>query len=143
MPVDCTGKFDYKQWLGQYNMDMVASQSKSRRNLQIVLIVLGIGLALKMSVNIWRVYWSGQRLVQAQKALDLAQVEQDGLKKTLSYVRTPEFVEKEAREKLGYGREGEVVLIMPKFPDRTKGEVLSAKNLPAWKQWWKLYIGLP
>lgn len=120
---------------------MLTAKSKNHTNLYLVLVILGMGLALRMSVNIWRVYHSGQRLVLAQNELDRLTSEQETLQKTLSYVQTPEFVEKEAREKLGYGREGETVLIMPKFADQPKE--VEKLQLSPWQQWRKLYIGLP
>ncbi len=119
---------------------MQSIRGKNHSNMQLLLVVLGVGLAIRMSINIWRVYHSGQRLVIAQKELDKLQSDQAELQKTLSYVQTPEFVEKEAREKLGYGKEGEVVLIMPKFAEQPK--VVEKEQLSPWQQWWKLYVGI-
>jgi hypothetical protein len=45
------------------------------------------------------------------------------------------------REKLGYGKPGEVVVILP--DDRVeKGDLrVEREKLPNWKQWRKLYLG--
>jgi cell division protein FtsB len=107
-----------------------------------LLIIGGIILAMRLGTNIYRIWKTGDRITESQTKLTQVQKKQEELKSQLAQVQTPEFVEKEAREKLGYGREGEVIVILPQN-DSAKNEVLSAKeNNPNWKKWWDLYIGL-
>lgn len=119
-----------------YNRRMAANP-KSRRLMSWVIVALGLLAAFQMSLNIWKVYRSGSRIDQASKALETAKRQQQDLQKNLNYVQTSEFIEKEAREKLGMGRPGEVVLIMPKFD--TKPQETGEPNLASWQKWWRLY----
>lgn len=122
-----------------YNEVMYAS-TKGRRYFGWILLGIGLLMAIQMSLNIWRVYRSGRRLEQARKQLDEAQRQQEELRKNLVYVQSPEFIEKEAREKLGMGRPGEVVLILPKFAN--KPSEISTPVLSSWQKWWRLYVGI-
>lgn len=105
------------------------------------MVGLGLLLAVRMGFNIWRVYRSGSRISQAKAELEVALKQQDELKNNLAWVQSPEFVEKEAREKLGMGKPDEVVLILPKFDEKPR----SAEDpvLSTWQKWWTLYVGLP
>lgn len=124
-----------------YNRAML-SHTKDHHWGSWILVILGLMVAIQMSLNIWKVYRSGRRISEAQKQLDEARKQQSQLQKDLTVVQSPEFIEKEAREKLGMGRPGEVVLILPKFPS-AKYEAQSAKEkLATWQQWWKLYVGI-
>lgn len=85
---------------------------------------------------------SGDRLKDVKRELTLAEARNEELKRRLAEVKSPEFVEREAREKLGYGKEGEVIVILP---EQTKSESSFAKataDKPNWQKWWDLYIGI-
>ena len=58
-----------------------------------------------------------------------------GAKKRLVQVQSPEFIEKEAREKLGLGEP------LPS-PSNPKPQIPNPNvDIPNWQKWWKLYIG--
>jgi cell division protein FtsB len=83
------------------------------------------------------------KLQSASQALFSLELKNKELKDKLSEVKSPEFVEKEARDKLGLAREGETVIIIP--DDKLK-QVLGStqKNveakLPNWLGWWQLFF---
>lgn len=59
-------------------------------------------------------WWeSNQEKEQLEKEVDVLGVERLRLQRQEEYSRTDLFVEREARDKLNYGREGETVLLMP------------------------------
>ncbi len=104
-----------------------------------MLVVLGLALAVKLGLGVVKLWKTGGLVEEAQKeVLDLKK-EQADLAKKLTYVNSSEFVEKEARDKLGLGKEGETILVIPDqnsvpfSAKATAGEV-------NWKQWWDLYI---
>ena len=69
--------------------------------------------------------------------------ENDRLKRQLEYVQSPQFIEKQAREKLNLQKEGEQVVVLPKSIQEqafSSSEPISLTERAdsSWKQWWKL-----
>lgn len=61
------------------------------------------------------------------------------LQQQLYYVNTSQFIENEAREKLGMAKPGEqIVLAPPEVNKQTKNE--SEDYSSNWKKWWKLFF---
>ena len=104
-----------------------------------LIIIFGGVIAVRLAGNLWSLYKSGEMVKQSDRELEAAQKESEELKKKWEYVQSPEFVEKEAREKLGLGKLGEVVVILPS-PISPNSQA-SNPNEPNWKKWWKLYVG--
>lgn len=96
-------------------------------------------MAVRTAQNVWRLWRAGDRVTEAKQALVEAQAENQQLQARLAEVQSDEYVEKEAREKLGYGREGEVILLLPKGEQAGLKEVREEKK-PNWEQWWEAYI---
>ena len=61
------------------------------------------------------------------------------LKERLFYVRTNQFVEEEAREKLGMGKPGEFIVIAPTTAPLNSKKVVF-DDRPNWKKWWELFF---
>ena len=103
-------------------------------------IVLGLSvMAVRTGQNVWRLWKAGDRVSEARSVLAEAEVENKKLKARLEEVQSPEFVEKEAREKLGYGREGEVILMLPKQNEESSF-AKATEDKPNWRKWWDLYV---
>lgn len=119
--------------------------SSSNRWLEWAVVFIGAILALRSGIAVFRLWKAGDRLELAQTRLYEVEQENIKLKGELAYTKTDEFVEKEAREKLGYGNEGEVILILPEGSGGTKGNDLDQvevenNRMPKWRKWWKLYV---
>lgn len=67
----------------------------------------------------------GKRLIEAKKELTALQQEKELLEKEAEYRRSPEFVEKEARNKLNMVKPGEGVYLKPKI---LGDDLLGAQN---------------
>ena len=69
--------------------------------------------------------------------------ENDRLKRKLYEVQSPEYIEKQAREKLGMSREGEYVVMLPASLSAQKKAIdepiVTLVSLPVWKQWLSLF----
>lgn len=80
-----------------------------------------------------------ERLAQAQKERDL-------LLETKKWMDSPEYVEREVRDKLGLAREGEVIVVLPdehvlrKLAPREEPEFSLEETLPIWRQWMRLFL---
>lgn len=61
------------------------------------------------------------------------------LKERLHYVQTDEFIEKEAREKLGMVKEREHIVLIPPVKEEIKSKQEKEK-LPNWEKWKKLFF---
>ena len=105
-------------------------------------VVLGVIVAGKTAGNISRLMKIQAIVGRDKENLVAAETENSVLKRKLVEVQTADFVEREAREKLGMGREGERVVIMP---EKTKSEPSFAKATEGrqenWRLWRKLYLG--
>lgn len=61
------------------------------------------------------------------------------LEQQLYYVQTPQYIENEAREKLGLVKPGEhIVLAPPQVEDEKQRAVTD--STPTWKKWWNLFF---
>jgi cell division protein FtsB len=105
-------------------------------------LITGVVLCVKLVGNISRLINMGGRVTQEEKKLADAQNLNKQLKDKLLEVQTPQYMEREAREKLGYGKPGEVVLVIP-GQDQTSNHKLqtTTNNEPNWVKWRKLYLG--
>ncbi|MBI2008106.1 septum formation initiator family protein [Candidatus Amesbacteria bacterium] len=103
-----------------------------------IIIGLGVFIAGRVGMNVWRLYKAGDKVEMARNELAEAQAEQERLKAQLEYVQSDEFVEREAREKLGLGKPGEEVVIVP-TPSEIQDSRFKIQEGPNWKKWWKLY----
>lgn len=88
--------------------------------------------------NLWQkrsIIWEKQAGLEREKAKN------EELKQKLSEVQSTQFIEKEAREKLGMAKEGETVVLMPndKWP-MLNDENKTTSNVPNWQQWWNLFF---
>jgi len=102
----------------------------------IILVVLTVRLGADV-VKLWR---AGARVKDTEKELAVVQKETEALKKQLAEVQTPEFVEREVRDKLGYGKPGEEILILPLQEESKLTETAGVNNEANWKKWWRLWI---
>lgn len=104
-----------------------------------VIIVLGVVVAVRQGSSVWRLWKSGEQIKQAQAQVRQEEDKNQSLKARLAEIDTPEFIEKEAREKLGYSKAGETILILPKLEEPSSAKA-SEGQAPNWRRWWDLYI---
>ena len=87
-----------------------------------------------------------RRSIVQEKEIELRELEAEHAELTqeLEYVQTDEFVEKEAREKLGLVKEGEMVVLVGELGEepKTKNQEPRTKHQsePQWKAWWRLFF---
>lgn len=106
-----------------------------------VIAILGMVMAVRTGLNVYRLWRTGDSVKEARRNLVEATAESERLQKQLLEVKSPEWVEKEARERLGYGRPGETILVLPEQESSRETELgAQEQNIPNWKKWWKLYV---
>jgi len=105
----------------------------------IVLVFLSIGI---VSLTSSLVQTTHRRTIVNQRKEELIKLQQkaQGLEHTLSLVQSPEFIEKEAREKLNLTKPGEtIVLIGETIPQNTKTQLFDPQT-STWKQWFNVFF---
>lgn len=97
----------------------------------------------------------GQRLELLRAEVGALDQKAQEKQKELDYRRSAEFIEKEAREQLGYARSDEVIVVLPDVEAKAKSPEALAKGgeekgargpsksepAPYWKQWRALFFG--
>lgn len=112
---------------------------------RLILLLIIIALCLSLFRNITRVRRANQQLAQAQQTLIGLEDEQRALEKELKSIKSGPYLEKQARDKLGLAREGEIVLVLPdddllrSLSPRKNNQGLSTLPDPHWRQWAQLF----
>ena len=77
-----------------------------------------------------------------EEALAEAKAENERLKRELATAQTPEFIEREIRNKLGYVREGEALVLIDDSKASTRDSPPESGNerIPTWEQWRRLFF---
>lgn len=84
-----------------------------RKIILVAIILLVLGFAYNLLVQITKALRSGERLSTQAETVYKLEAKNKELKKKLSEIESPEFIEEQARDKLGLGRPGETVVIIP------------------------------
>ena len=113
------------------------------RIVRLVIIAVSAVLIVNLSRSIWDLWRRRDILGEREAVLGRIQDENKWLQSEFEYAQSPEFIEQEARNRLGLGREGEEVVLLPKSqissPNiQTKEE--KEEILTNWKRWWRLFF---
>ncbi|MBI4067667.1 septum formation initiator family protein [Candidatus Gottesmanbacteria bacterium] len=102
------------------------------------LAIIGVFLMVNLVRSISSISEKGKIIEDTQKRLIEAKEKNSQLKRKLAKIESPAFIEKEAREKLNLGREGEYMVILPPVtPSPPPQEPERLTNLEAWmKVFW-------
>ena len=104
--------------------------------LTIVVILLFIINNLVRSIfDIWQ---KKDFVTEAQKELSFQKQENQRLKSALSYSKTQEFIEKQARDKLFMAKEGEQKVLLSKDSEEKVQD--GKEKIVNWRQWWNLFF---
>lgn len=115
-----------------------------KRIARILVLVLGFYFIVSLVQQILSLWKAEERIKIAQEKVEEAGRESEELAEKLKYVRSEEFVEKEARDKLGMGKEGETAVVVPKDlieKEVEKAEKEEPKKVPNWRLWKEAFFG--
>lgn len=111
-------------------------------------IVIGGYIIVTTVRNIANLWSARSRITQAQEKLADLQAQNIKLNQEIAQAGNPTFIEREARDKLGFVKEGEVILVLPQDEVNKIAQGLradSAKSaepateIPTWRLWLKLF----
>ena len=111
-----------------------------KRGWRAFLLIFLLLAVISLSQNIINLINRGLVLEREKTDLEALRKEKQRLEAELGYMKTNEFLEREARDNLGLVREGETVVILPLESRDGRDGVQQGGNqeIPNWKQWWKL-----
>lgn len=106
----------------------------------IILVILVV--AYNLITQIMEATKSGERLSQAAEAVYKLEAKNKGLKEKLSQIESPQFIEEEIRNKLGFSKKGETVVVVPEEKLKL---VLGASSsvetkFPNWLGWLRVFF---
>ena len=107
-----------------------------------LIIVFSLYLIVSLSKEIFDLVQKEKVIEQEQLKVEKLKVEAQVLREQLDYVQSEEFVEKEAREKLGLTKEGETIVILPEdFEEivELSRKGIETEELPNWRKWLGLF----
>ncbi len=93
-----------------------------------------------LSQSVVRLMGRKNMLKVKQEELVRLQKEQENLQNKLTLAQAPEFVEKEARERLNLGKVGETIVLIEKDEPIPHPSSLIPAQIPNWKKWWNLFF---
>lgn len=110
-----------------------------KKTLFIVAVIVFLVIINNLVRSIYSIWQKDKLALNAEKALSFQKEENQRLKAELSYVQTPEFIEKEARDKLFMTKPNESVVL----GSGDQGKDLpnnKVENKPNWKKWLELFF---
>lgn len=108
-----------------------------------IAILVVAAIAYNLINQIMHTLGVSERLSKAAEKVYGLEIKNKELKKKLSEIKSPQFVEEVARNKLGLAKEGETLVIIP---DAKIKEILGATEsateprLPNWLGWLKVFF---
>jgi len=114
----------------------------ARRIIGFTILIIGISLIINLSRDILRLLKAGDQIKLAEQKVEKLKKEQKEILEKHQYYQSEEFIEEEARNKLGFSRPGETVVILPPNVSQILGrkEEKPAEEIPNWKKWFKLFF---
>lgn len=110
---------------------------------KLIQLILGIA-AIMLVVNVVHTWINlekrGDIVKETAGRLEKSKQQKENLERELARVQSQEYIEKEARDKLNLGREGEVVLLLPTISTNQGPTPTPLQDVPNWQRWWKLFF---
>ncbi|KKT75804.1 MAG: Septum formation initiator [Microgenomates group bacterium GW2011_GWA2_44_7] len=116
---------------------------------RLLVSILGIYISFQMVRNIWTLWGAKSRVDEAAQNLKESELKNRMLSDELKEVDSPEFAERQAREKLGLVKEGEVIFVLSPEEIKKLADSLreayrqddaEVKELTNWQKWRKYFF---
>lgn len=108
----------------------------------VAIIIISLVAGYNLISQIIQATKSGERLSAAVDAVYKLEIKNKELKNKLADIQSPQFIEEEVRNKLGLGKAGETMVIIPE--EKIKQVLGTSESaiirLPNWLGWWKVFF---
>lgn len=104
-----------------------------------IVMLLSIILSVRAVATIIDLRARKYTVTERKEAVEKVKKENELLQKQLEAIKSDEYVEKIARDKLGMVKEGEAIVLLP---DEAKGasKKEEREDRTHWQQWWGLFF---
>ena len=119
------------------------------RLVRLAILLFGGYLAWQMSHNILNLWSAKLRVETAEQQVAGLKAKRKALLTQISQASSSGFIERQAREKLGYVGQGQVVLVLPEDEVKKLSQTLREAylkpqtlptELPNWQRWWNYFF---
>lgn len=124
-----------------YNITKLRSSSTLKKVSFFVIIIVSVIIINGLVRSIYDLWNKQDLVVNARTELNKEKQKNEELKAQLGYVKSDEFIEQQARNKLFLVKPGESGVIVPKDLIK-KREEKKVEVTPNWQQWINLFIKL-
>lgn len=121
-------------------------KNKLKKIINLGIIFTSFILGYSLLQNIYQTSQASERLEIAYQKLENAKSKKIDLQQQLQEVKSNQYLETQARDKLGLAKKGEIVLVLPdddilrKLSPRKIKEDQAKLPSPNWKLWLELFI---
>ena len=106
----------------------------------IISVVIFFSIIHSLAESIYILWQKHDLIVKAEKDLILVKKENLDIKNKLNLSQSPDFIEKEARDKLFWTKEGESSVVLDKNAIQMVKKVEEKAKQPNWLQWFSLFF---
>lgn len=110
------------------------------RIINLFLLILLVALLFNVSRTLVDLNRQNNIIKETEDRLQKSKVENEKLKRDLAMVESSEYIEKEARNKLNLGKEGEIVLLLPSISPIISPTPAPIDDFANWQRWIKLFL---
>lgn len=112
-----------------------------RKFIAIGVLIFEVYLIISFSRSVWDLWEKQEAIETARDSVAKLTDENKKLKSRLEYVKSEEFMEKEAREKLNLVKPGETIVIIPQSVlEAATASAAPTPVPPNWEQWMRLFF---
>ncbi len=112
----------------------------SNRLIMFIISVVCLVFIVNISRSIYSLWQKGSYVTEREQVKAKLQQENAELETGLKEAESPEFIEREAREKLNLQKSGETVVILPQDLKLSQPQVTKEAVVPNWQRWRRLII---
>lgn len=105
-----------------------------------IILIISLFIINNLVRSIYNLSQKQELLIKAKNQVIREKKQNELLKKQLSAVLSPEYVEEEARNKLLLRRNGEKIVIIPSISPTPKLSQTNVKKDAVWKEWMNLFF---
>ncbi len=105
-----------------------------------LVIIFLFSLIVNFSRQIYATWKAGRKLADLETEILGLEEKNRELRAKLEKAQGKDFIEEEAREKLGMTKEGEKVIILPTIIPPNPLANAGSQPMSIWRRWWKLFV---